>query len=204
MKIFTIILVLFCSIAGYAQNKFKEGYIITLKKDTVKGFIKEVSDVEAISTCYFKPTENDSVEMYRIGFLNEYGFIRSKKKYVNHQIEFKNGATHRGYFEHLAAGKVNLYYYINEIDGNVSYYIFEKEGEKPVYVTNKWTEIQKTERENGIYYKKPLLQLFKDCPSLTEDINSALFKKSSFTKIAKKYNNLMKTIDNINFNLEES
>ena len=197
MKTLITLLLLFCGIASYAQDNYKEGYIITLKKDTVWGFVKVQSDVNAVSKCYFKATEKDSAEMFRIGFLNGYGFTKGNKDYVNHIIEFEGGGTHRGYFERLASGKITLYYYINEIEGNTTYYLFEKEGEKPVYITNKRTEIGKSEFKDGIFYKKKLRNIFHDCPSLSGDIDNALFRKSDFSKITKEYNKLMETLDNI-------
>lgn len=203
MKTLVILTLLFCSIGSYTQNKFKEGYIITLKKDTIKGLVMEQTAVEAVSNCQFKTSESDPVQTFQIGFLEGYGFIRNGKNFVNHQIKFKNGTTHRGYFERLTSGRVTLYYYINEIDGNVTYFLFEKEGEEPIYITNKRTEIPKEEREDGLYYKKMLRKLFEECPPLKEDINNTLFNKKSFTQIAKKYNSMMGAIENISLNMVE-
>ncbi len=106
-------LVILCLLCPYlpAQQIFDPGYIITLNRDTVKGFIKDDLESELISAVKFKNDEGSVLKEY--GPADLLGFAISKDIYKS--MKFVNTAedsvTETAFVKQLVKGEYNLYAY---------------------------------------------------------------------------------------------
>lgn len=188
-KVFvTIILVFFCYSVN-AQSNFKNGYVVTVKGDTIHGSLKWQNDDQSSSRCIFR-YESGQTKIYKPDDIAGYRF-ENGKYYVSRFVEQKN-KIHRVFAEYLVKGKKSLYYFRDAV--GFHYLLSYKKDtlieipfrERNIYINGK-----------GLYAGPPLqtgfLKLyFKDEPSLNRDIdNIQQLNFNNLISLTKKYNQLV-------------
>ncbi|MDO3694846.1 outer membrane beta-barrel protein [Wenyingzhuangia sp. chi5] len=91
-------IMLFC-VKSFAQNSFKDGYIITTENDTIYGQIKDRLDTNNYISCLFK--KNQQIKEYYPSEIKEFG-------YNNYKV-FKSRIVIDEFAELLVQGNTNLY-----------------------------------------------------------------------------------------------
>lgn len=117
MKKFFIIVsaLLFLFIAkGFAQSDFRDGFIITIKHDTIFGQIDYRSNNKNYESCLF--SINDSSTLFGPNQINGYGFLKDKF--------FSSSIVKNAFVESLILGKISLFrmgntYYIRKDHGEI-------------------------------------------------------------------------------------
>lgn len=184
----TILLMAFYLVMN-AQSNFKEGYVVTLKGDTIHGAIKWQNDVMKSERCIFKDV-SDNIKIYHPDDIAAYGFERGKY-FVTRFARYKKEVK-RVFAEYLVKGKKSLYYFRDR--AGFHYLLSYKKDtiieipfrERDVYVTDK-----------GSFEGPPLqtgfLKLyFKDEPSLYNEIdNIHELGFNNLIALTKKYNQLV-------------
>lgn len=181
---YVTILSCFFAITCYSQN-YKEGYIISLDGDTVRGMIDFQTDIQNSKECKFRESENSQVRKYLPFDISGYRFLNEKKYYVPKNIELE-GVQQHVFLEYLVDGRMKLYYHN---DGTQLYYLFEKEsGEMNIL----------TKREDRVDSKRKIIPdnryigiikyTFRDHPAITAEADKIRFDHKSMIRIAKQYN----------------
>ena len=110
---------------AFAQTDFRQGYVITLQHDTLKGYIDYASSSLNSQRCLFKPTLTGKEQIFHPAEIYGYRYTDSKF-YVSKNIKLKDSVSRSIFAEYLIEGKVSVYYYN---DGGISpHYLLEKEG----------------------------------------------------------------------------
>lgn len=138
MKKLISIVMLLIALAANAQVNPKEGYIITNKKDTVRGMIDlRTNDINA-KQCVFKADGAAEYVTYKPGEIAGYRFKETGKYYVSKTFENEDCF----FAEFLVQGSLNLYR--QEIGFRRIYYVENEEGKVVTY----------EEMEDGITYNE--------------------------------------------------
>jgi len=117
MKKFYILLFLSfftLSIQAIAQNDFRQGFIVTLQNDTIRGQIDFTSKKNSYKQCRFK--KDNELTKYTPSELKSYAFIEDRT--------FMSGIMPDSFVEILIRGDLSLYkknrvYYLKKTQGNV-------------------------------------------------------------------------------------
>jgi len=117
MKKFYILLLLSfftLNIRAIAQNNFKEGFIITLQNDTIKGQIHLTSEKKSYKQCRFR--KDNKLTEYTPNKLKSYSFIEDKT--------YVSGILPDSFVEILISGDLSLYkknkdYYLQKLGGKI-------------------------------------------------------------------------------------
>lgn len=75
---------------SFSQSKLMEGYIITMEKDTVKGFIRHEGWTESPVNIQFKTKENDLEEKFSVYEINEFFILGTGELYKSKKIGVLN------------------------------------------------------------------------------------------------------------------
>ncbi|MEN9918887.1 MAG: hypothetical protein RL662_1323 [Bacteroidota bacterium] len=189
---FAIFILLFSnSVYTYAQNNFRKGYIISNENDTIAGFINYKTEQSNAIVCEFKKRENTKPQRFTPSQIAGYKLDDNDRHYTSKTIRVK-GVDKVVFVEYLIAGKLNLYYYASETD----FYLFEKPDGNIVYITQNPT-VQRFDDDSQMLvmstdksYKGRLSYEFEDYPEIKRMVAKADFSRSSFVKIARTYNKL--------------
>ena len=174
-----------------AQSDFRAGYIITLKMDTIQGFIDNRNYQENCQLCCFKFLHSDSVFTY--GPQQIYGYrFKDGKYYVSREIEIEN-SKRNVFLEYLINGKLNIYFY-RDVEGDDHYF-----AEKDTIPLKELKYSKALKYVDGIdhqviyetnIHRLLLIYYTQDCPQIRDEILS--LKKPEFKNlisIAKNYHN---------------
>jgi hypothetical protein len=192
LKIFVLIVVLAFPIIVKSQFNYSKGYVITLKNDTLFGYIADRGGIGNAELCRFKQDKSNKPIEYQPTDIKSYRFIDGK--YYKSIEVLKEGEYINAFAEVLFGGEVSLYYYpVNE---KVAYYI-EKEGGRVVGLLNELVKIKKPtksayySRDAKIFeiesYKDSLDFLFRNCPELKPKIEELEYETKPLIKITKEY-----------------
>lgn len=159
---------------SYAQDDFRDAFIINSEGDTLRGTIDYRSNQKNYVSCLFR--KNGSVREYGPGDILGYGFINDKV--------YTSALADSVFVESLFLGSMSLYRYME------GFYLAKEE---EIY----FLESQEiTVRMNGKDYQKRdqrwrgiLSALVGDCLNNTEGLlNRIDFNERSLTNVVKKYN----------------
>lgn len=107
MKTFFVIILLMSALSGFSQSKkvpdvFEEGYVVTLKGDTIRGYLKmpKTNEAELYQKMTFKDKANKQ-RLYTPGKITGYGF--GGYHYMNGYHNSK-----QCFFKVLSQGRFNL------------------------------------------------------------------------------------------------
>lgn len=179
---------LFCLhvIACMAQD-FRDGFIITLDKDSVYGLIRYRDNFKSGTICSFKTSESSSVTDYKPGEILGYRFTNGKY-FVGKEIRL-GGETQLFFLEFLVNGIVDIYFYTDAVGSY--YFIDDGKGELRELTTEKRT----TSRDGKMYeytvksYVGVLKNTFSESPSISKKAENASLSHKSLIRIAKDYHN---------------
>lgn len=187
MRILSIFVLLFSFLTTLnAQNNYKEGYIITNQKDTIRGLINLRTNKINSKGCQFKETPNDADKIYSPGEIAGYRFEKEGRYYITKDIEI-DSVSSKVFVEYLLQGKMNLYFYSDNLD----YYFFEDEQGKIAYMT-KQLDDKTTDIGDG-KYRGIMFYLFKDCFPVAEQAYKTPFNRRAIVKLTKEYHEEMCT-----------
>ena len=188
MKQLLFISILLChGIQAYAQSEYREGYVITLQSDTIKGFI----NVSNPNACVFKRNYSDLDQVtYLPDDIQGYGY--QKRFIAARPVSTEEGKEMRAFVDCLLKGEATLYKYLN------SFYI--EKADTLFYALYNTTALTASERASEKAPKSTagnyigiLSYLFMDCPELRQKISTARYTRSSLTTIVKEYNQCKST-----------
>jgi len=188
-----IVLLLFVSIILstylFSQSDFTPGYILKSETDTIRGLLKNNTDITNTKYCEFKQNEKAAVQLFAPNQITGYRFFNGKN-YISKGIEF--GSNEKKMFvEFLVEGKVNLYFY-RDFLGN--HYLLHKRGIpiKEISQSNELIQRNDTVLQRKILIKRGLVQYFlQDCPQLFPEIEKLTFcTHENLIQLLLKYHNL--------------
>jgi len=182
--LFSTLLYLLISHETSAHQRFSKGYIITLKQDTLQGFIRQQPQKLYYKSFIFKNSSSGETiqyipsEILGYGFNDSYDYI-SKKIYSKDSTEYNKAFIRRFY-----RGKVNLY------EKGESFYFAEKENE--FYFLGNSSELRGLNQEEKLRHKQRftglLILLFQEVAlDLQPQIQKANLNKKSLAQIADIY-----------------
>ena len=165
-----------------SQN-FKSGYVITLKKDTLRGEINFKTDEVNAKACYFRVNKDSKVQTFLPGSVSGYRFSGNGKYYVSRKITIE-GKDSTVFLEYLIHGLMNVYYYKSN---GQSYYFFEKEDGKMQMITKGDDQIVENKVIVDKQYDGELRYIFQN--NLPEEYGQKQigYNQKTMINIAKKY-----------------
>ena len=207
-SLFFFIAILFCSNETIAQQNFIEGYIITLKKDTVKGTIDYREWTLNPTSIHFKDNTGkmsilkpDDISAFDI--LSKDHYISSHVSLDLSSFEIKDLMEHKApkivkdtslFLVTLVKGKASLYYLKDQNDRE--HFYVSKDGNSLIELilkkSYKSTSEDRTEPHGYIstvkLYKGQLIVLFDDCPSIKTKIDNLDYSITSIQTLIIDYN----------------
>lgn len=183
----------FTSYLLQAQTNYRPGYIITLKKDTIRGQIDYRMDRVNALSCVLMPEGSTETTVYYPYDISGYRFTDDGKYYVSRTVELsRNEKPQAVFMEYLLQGVKSLYFY--ESEDEVPFY-FVEDGDKLIRADAPDRLIKD---EEGRQYSKRvnryisiLHYVYGDCPELSAKINKTRFTHKGMINIAKDYHYAM-------------
>lgn len=170
-----------------SQSNYKEGYIITIEKDTVHGLIDFRTDHTNSLICKFKLNVGASEKNYQSGEIAGYRFVNEGKYYVSRTVVI-DSLRRTVFLEFLVQGLLNLYYFP---EGN-GYYFFEDKDGSLKAITKKPDEIiDNSKLKVDDRYKGILSYISRDCLPLAFKTSKVDFNKESMIVFTKDYHEQM-------------
>ncbi|MEO1054888.1 MAG: hypothetical protein AAFX87_29915 [Bacteroidota bacterium] len=173
---FLFIVLAYTSLLGQNdfRDDFRDGFIITLDNDTIRGQIDYRSNLKNYESCIFKGEQG--VVKYLPGEINAFGYADNKL--------FSSQIVTGSFVEVLVEGKMNLYkskdkYHIKK---DTSLYDFEP------------ARIKVQRNRNALYAENNRLRgiisyLVSDClPNASQSVSNLRFEEKSLTRLVVKYN----------------
>lgn len=183
-KLLLCILVLgFLSSTFSQSTNFKPGFIIDKNQDTIRGLIK--ADLKTLfRKCTFRSDNSSEATGYAPAEIISFSFDEGKF-YTSKEITV-NGSKKIVFLEFLLKGRVNVYYYHDEL-GN--HYYIEKDNNTLVELTEpiEKINIEGTTYEKPQRYKNKLKYLLSDCQDINSEIDKTYLSHSSLIRLAKDY-----------------
>lgn len=170
-----------------AQTNFLKGYYITIKKDTIQGYIDYRSEKRNYQICVFKEDFNDKLrkKLYPqdiVGFS-----VDNKDFYEKHSFKSKKGEELYGFFKVIVRGNLSLLRYQSR------YFAKNLNGE--VFEISKRSEILNGKVKEDYYGLGMLKVLMKDCDQISEEFLRKEYKSNpDFTRIFLRYNSCIGSI----------
>ncbi len=167
-----------------SDNRYKEGYIISLNGDTTKGFLLEQESKNASKHCTFKSSANSESITYKPGEIVGYRYSDGKY-YISKEIQIDPTTNMVVFLEFLIQGMANVYYYVDDAE----HYYIEKLPQGLVELTEK-DVIMETDKGKFILpkkYKNKLMALLQDCPDINNEIQNTSLTHKSLIKLTKDY-----------------
>ena len=206
---------IFYSNHSICQKNYLPGVIITLKSDTLKGFIDYQNWGKNPKAILFKESENATAT--ELNPLSIKGFNVHNEVYVSaiveaedsHQMEFNpNQIKEADYKPEIKTREDTIFLQAMFQGAKNLYYNFDKNG-KPQFYIKQWPDFElliykkylKYNEERNVYEtneplnvfrenKKFIGQLtlyFQDCPALQQKINSAVYEQKSLENLFDNY-----------------
>jgi hypothetical protein len=137
MKNLVIIILLFISTNCFTQDKYINGFIITLNGDTIYGLIDVDKPFNNNRICNFKKDLSSESSIYGPNEISAYRYLDGKY-FIARDLDLDSVTIKRVFLQWIIKGKINIYSYIK--DGvNITYFA-ESE-------TETLTELKDTERQ---------------------------------------------------------
>lgn len=177
----SLIFVVLC-LSSIAGNDFEPGFVITLKGDTLSGYLLTQSGREASRHCVFRENINAKNVIYAPGEINGYKYTGGKY-YVTKTIRVDSLREKTYFFEYLIKGIASIYFLV---DDNGEHYYVEKDRVGLVELT------EKLETYDGVHvkpslYKGKLRVVMNDSPGFEKEIAHVKLNHESLISLAKDY-----------------
>ncbi|MDP4202087.1 MAG: hypothetical protein Q8861_05285 [Bacteroidota bacterium] len=180
-----LIVLLCCFTSVYAGDKLKEGYIVSLKGDTVKGFLQIQNGKDAAKQCMFKSLSENAFRTYSP---DEIGSYRSYdgKYYVAREVHDDSEGTKKVFLEFVVKGMANIFFYI---DQNGEHYYIEKQPQGLIELTEQERTVTSEERSYVLpkQYKNKLMSVLQDRPDMKNEIQNTILTHKSLIRLIKSY-----------------
>lgn len=159
---------------GLAKSDFREGFIVTMKKDTIYGEIDFRSNAKNYESCLFK--KDNIISEYKPVQLLGYGYLNDR--YYTSQIKDST------FVETLVEGDLSLYKY------DTYYLLRSPAGEilKLEKNTLRIAEDGKAEMKEDARWKGIISYLISDCNTDSQINQNLYFDEKSITKLVTGYN----------------
>lgn len=200
MKLISSLILMLCiNTCIYAQENLKKGYIITLKKDTIYGWIDYRTNRINSQVCTFKQTINGETKSYKPFEILGYRFENEGKYYISRAITTDDigpkgtmvKLRHLVFVEYLLQGVSSLFGYTDKY-GKRYYYIEKSPGNLIRLSPNKDIMAQDSisneiKIRTGSQYKNYLTYAFQESKSAMKMIENATYTDKSMIAISKTY-----------------
>jgi hypothetical protein len=174
--------------SAQAQHDFRRGYVVTNSNDTLWGQI-DYAPIQLNSVmCNFRPDSTSPVKIYSASGLKGYSLVPGRRCLSKNIRIGNSSALH--FVECVIMGHVNLYYLKKP---RHEYYFLEQ--------NNKMYELKNeriTDVEGGVTYSKEseeykllLLDLLKDAPEISSQLERTNYSRKSLTELIVKYHELI-------------
>jgi hypothetical protein len=166
-----------------AQSDFREGYVITNKGDTLRGYLNYGEGAKNFLVCEFKKTlSSESVE-YKAHEIKGYRFLNDKM-IISRQMTLDDNPPQRYFIEILVDGSLTLYLYrerhfVGRGD-SVEHELTNTRSE--IYIDGK-KMIKESDKYKGI-----LIYLTQECPSLRSRIERLNLNQKDLTLLVESFN----------------
>ncbi len=185
---------LFLTIQSEAQTYYKEGKIVTLKNDTINGFIRDGGEIKNSNLCKYKANRKSKPKYFKPGEIKAYKFTGGK--YYSSQQVLINGTYQPRFAEVLVDGNISLYYYWKN---NEALYYLKKSDGRVIGLLNDQITILPPEANGSEFYNKryiihsfaykdSLLSIFEDDGTLRRKIYELEYKQKPMMDLVKEYN----------------
>lgn len=170
------------NLCASSNNILREGYIISLKGDTLKGFLLSQISRNASEKCIFKSNVDSELKTYQPGEIIGYRYLDGKY-YVSKEISTDSITKKVVFLEFLIKGMTSVYYYVDDEE----HYYIEKSPDGLIELT------EKEKIYDGTHYiipskaKGKLTYLLKDCPGINSEIQKTKLTHKSLIKLTKNY-----------------
>jgi hypothetical protein len=207
LRLLIILPVISISMGVNAQHNYKNGYIVTLKNDTVYGLINDGGTMKNSKVCLFKTDKKSTAIEYSPKDIKSYRFYGDK--FYSSKEMFNNDEFAWVFTEVLLEGDLDLYYYSKnkelayflEKDSNLIGLVnkevilnISSEGLRGLMTTDVYTPIESdnyfNQTNTSVYvdiYKDTLLSVFRDSEKIQDQIGDVKYTSKSLSKITKAY-----------------
>lgn len=163
-----------------AQNRFRNGYIVTHTGDTVKGLVMYTEGEKSSSTCTFKKAKGTNEYEYSPADIMGYGFARDKV-YVSDTYD---STRQKVFFEVLVRGQLSLYklsngFWLHDSTGR----LHELRNEAKVTYVKEVKYQMNTNEHIAV-----MNQLMTDCPVLKSNGRPVTLSERPITHVVEDYN----------------
>ena len=182
-KLILLIIVLCLAKLSFAQNDFREGYIISNAGDTSFGFVDYTEARQRYRVCHFKKTDNQKIVTYEPGQIAAFGFS-DNIFFESKEVKVENQEERRVFAEVKVKGFVSLFrfdyeYYVEKNNGGLQR--LSNENQK-IYVNGK-TMMHRTNQHVSV-----LSTLLFDCVELRQRVQNVSLTEKQLIKLVEDYN----------------
>lgn len=133
---FTTLLLLFAACYATAQVNLREGYVITLQGDTLKGSVDYRSDYRNSKQCIFIANGSDKYTTFLPGEIHSYRFVDNGRYYISKTVQIGNEGERTVFLEYLVRGEMSLYFLSSTTSADM-FFFENKDGEIAQYQEEK-------------------------------------------------------------------
>jgi len=168
---------------SFAQNDFREGYIISNAGDTSLGFVDYTESRQRYRVCHFKKTNDQNVLTYGPGQIAAFGFV-DNIFFESKEVKVQNQEEQRVFAEVKVKGFVSLFrfdyeYYVEKNNGGLKRLSNENQ---TIYVNGK-TMTHRTNQHVSV-----LSPLMFDCVELRQRVQHVNLTEKQLIKLVEDYN----------------
>lgn len=211
------LVVLLLSNPLFAQKNYEPGYVISVKNDTINGFISYLNWSKNPEKIYFKGQQDGTEKRYGLEDLN--GFGVHGENYIKAEILVNENSDKTSElssvptasmradtaFLMVLSGGLRSLYYLNDTSGKSHFFI--KAGEKFEWLVYYRYRLER-DNQSGIVtvdgFKKQLEDYFRDCPIVSGNTKYVIYSQRSISKLFESYNKECQPNSNIAiFNTEK-
>lgn len=189
MRTFTFFLILFYlslnipTILSAQSNEFVPGYYITLKQDTVRGYIQDRSKVNQSNSFLFK-ADIEQKDTRQLTPSEVWSYYYSPDFYFKAQKITLGDKQEQRFLQKLVEGYAELYQ-DNSLSSSI--YILEKKSGERIQLEKKDTITQGRLKPDKDYVGQ-IMYLFRDCKALLKNAPRMNYTQSSLARIVHNYN----------------
>lgn len=131
-KILFFMLLLACTTMAMAQKNLREGYVITLQGDTLRGVIDFRTISMNMKRCVFKEDGATEFKTYLPGEIEGYRFTNNGIYYITRNVTKEDNTNEMIFAEYVLQGNMNLYQIstdemlLEDEEGNLASFSLEK------------------------------------------------------------------------------
>ncbi len=166
MKKYLITLVLaVCAAVAFAQQNLRDGYVITLEGDTLRGVIDFRTSAMNTKRCVFKQDGATEFKTYLPGEIDGYRFTNNGVYYITKNVMNDNGTREMVFAEYILRGNMSLYQVgademlLVDEDGNEASFSLDKAknatnaDELRAEIGDAWRMLGKSEKASNMIWK---------------------------------------------------